>query len=233
MPLRFAARLGRRLRLIALAVLGLAAVGLWWTGALAELAHPERVRRLVDAAGPAAPLAFIALLVPLNPVFLAGAPIWISSTLFPLPLAIVYSIVGATVASAATHAFASYFGTEWATERIPNRLHKFRDRLEDNPVRSVATLRLLLWINPGVDLLMAVSSVPLRAYVFGTVIGIALPTALRVYVGHIGAEAMAGSNAWVWGLLVLAVLVLLGLRHLRNDRRRNAPDTNPIVDLHP
>jgi uncharacterized membrane protein YdjX (TVP38/TMEM64 family) len=233
LSLRLAARIGGRLRLVALALLGIVAVGLWWTGTLAELTHPERVRSLVDAAGPAAPLAFIALLIPLNPVFLAGAPIWISSTLFPLPLAIVYSIVGATLASAGTHALAAYFGTEWARERIPHRLHGFRDRIEDNPVRSVATLRLLLWINPGVDLLTAVSSVPPRAYVFGTVVGIALPTALRVYVGHLGAEAMAGSNAWLWGLLVVAVLALLGLRHFRNSRRRSALDAEPFADPQP
>ncbi len=220
-PLRLAARAGGRLRLVALASFAVVGIGLWWSGTLGRMIEPERIRNLVDAAGPAAPIAFIALLIPLNPVLLAGAPIWISSTVFPLHLAIIYSIIGATVASAGTHALASYFGREWARERIPHKLHGFRDRLETNPLKAVATLRLLLWINPGVDLLMAVSQVRPRDYLLGTIIGIALPTALRVYIGHVGIEAVGDSNAWIWAVIPIAIAATVGIRLYRKSRVRD------------
>ncbi len=224
LPLRLAARAGGRLRLALLVVIATAAITLWWTGILGELVEPDRIRALVAAAGPAAPVAFILLLIPLNPVFLAGAPIWISSTVFPLHLAVIYSIVGAVITSAATHSLARYFGQEWATTKIPTKLHGFRNRLEKRPLRAIATLRVLLWINPGVDLLMAVSKVRMRDYLLGTALGLALPTALRVYLVHAGIEAAGSgsSNVWMWALIPLAALALLGVTYYRKTKPQQA-----------
>jgi len=198
-------------------IVAAAAYGLWSSGAVAELTDPQRMRSLVGAAGSAAPLAFVFLLVSLNPFFLAGAPIWISSSLFPTPLAILYSIVGAVAASTATHLAARYAGADWARSRIPRGLHRFTERLEQRPLRSVGTLRMLLWLNPGVDFLMAVSQVRLRDYLLGTLIGISLPTALRVYVGQKGLEAAQGPNAWVLAGLLTMVLAVALVRRYRNS----------------
>lgn len=225
-PLRLAARVGARLRLLVLAAVAGIAILLWWNGTLGRMIEPDRIRAMADAAGPAAPLAFIVLLIPLNPVLLAGAPIWVSSTVFPLHLAIIYSIIGATVASAGTHALASYFGREWARERIPHKLHGFRDRLESHPLKTVATLRILLWINPGVDLLMAVSRVRPLDYLIGTLVGIALPTAVRVYIGYIGIEAVGDSNAWIWAVIPITIAAIVGFRLYRKSRTRNRDTEN-------
>ncbi len=225
--------LGARAALAAIAVAAVvvtAGYWLWSSGSVSELSDPQRIRGLVGAAGSAAPLAFIALLVSLNPFFLAGAPIWISSTLFPTPLAIAYSIVGAVVASTATHLAARYAGADWARSRIPRRLHRFTERVEQRPLRSVGALRMLLWINPGVDFLMAVSQVRLRDYLLGTLIGIALPTALRVYVGQKGIEAAQGPNAWVVAGLLTVVLALVLVRRYRSDAGAAAVELAPGDD---
>ena len=192
---------------------------LWWTGTLSQMVRPEVLRRLVTDAGPAAPLMFIAVLVPLNPFFLAGAPVWISSTLFPLHLAMVYSIAGVVIASAGTHAAARYLGRDWARGRIPKRIHRFGERLERNPLRGVATLRMLLWINPGVDLLTAVSQIRMRDYLLGTLLGIALPTVLRVYIGQKGIEAASGSPAWFWVTVALVAIAAVAVHRYRQANR--------------
>ncbi len=200
-------------------VLGVAILALWATGLLAELVQPERIRRVVEAAGSAAPLAFIALLVPLNLVFLAGLAIWISPSIFPLPLAILYSTVGAVVASAGSLVIGHFLGNEWARARVPKRLHRFEKRLEAKPVRTVFVLRTILWMNPGVDLLLAVLGVRWRDYLVGTVFGMVLPTGLRVYVGYKGFEVATGSSPW---LIVVAVSFLVLVVVLR---RRSADAT--------
>jgi uncharacterized membrane protein YdjX (TVP38/TMEM64 family) len=215
----------RRLRVALLLAGTVALVVLWWAGVLSELARPDHVRQLVARAGPAAPLAFIAIQIPLNLVFLAGVPVWIAATLWPLPLAIAYSIAGTVIASTSTYLLARRFGHRWAGARVSRRLHRFEKHIERKPLRTVATLRLLLWINPGVDLLMATARVPLRDYAAGTLIGLALPTALRVAIGDVGIDALSevvsggGSTAWPWLGAALATLGLVAfLRYRRGNR---------------
>lgn len=94
-----------------------------------------------------------------------------------------------------------------------------RERLEKNPLRAVAAMRMLLWINPGVDLLTAVAQVRLRDYLLGTLIGIVLPTALRVYIGQRGIEAAADSPVWFWTILAVAVLAAIMIRYYGKTSR--------------
>ena len=224
-PLLPPTRAVRRLRVLVLLTGVVGLVVLWWTGLLRELARPDHIRQLVQQAGPAAPLAFIAIQIPLNLVFLAGVPVWIAATLWPLPMAIAYSIAGTVIASTATYLLARQFGHRWAGARISRRLHRFEKHIDRTPLRTVATLRLLLWINPGVDLLMATARVPLRDYAAGTLIGLALPTALRVAIGDVGIDALSevvsggGSTAWPWLGAALAALGLVAfLRYRRGNR---------------
>lgn len=216
-------RAARRLRFAFLAVAGLAALVLWWSGIAADVAHPDRVREIVRSAGPWAPLAFVVLLIPLNLLFLAGAPVWISASLWPLPLAIAYSVAGTVIASTSTYLLARRFGHHWGGAGVPRRLRRIERRIDGKPVRTVATLRLLLWINPGVDLLMAAARVPLRHYVAGTFVGMLVPTALRVCIGDMGIEALSeiasGDDpaAWPW---LLAATVAVGAIALARRRRK-------------
>ena len=193
-----------------------------WNADLFEYASPERVRATVAAAGIAGPLIFIALLIPLNVFFLAGPPIWISATLWPTPLAVTYSIIGAVVASIGTYALARQLGRDWARSKIPARVRRYEDRLERNPVRMVATMRLVFWLNPGIDLLLAVSRVRRRDYVLATLVGMVPFTALRVVIGEKGVRAAAVAPQWFWPSVAAALAAALALRCYKVRARRAA-----------
>lgn len=233
-PLLPPTRAVRRLRLAVLVLGATALAGLWWTGILAELADPEKIRAVVQQAGPAAPLAFVALQIPLNLVFLAGVPVWIAATLWPLPLAIAYSIAGTVVASTSTYLLARRLGGRWAGARTSRRLRRFERHIDRKPLRTVATLRLLLWINPGVDLLMATARVAPRDYLLGTAAGLAVPTAARVAVGDVGIEALrkviSGEEPPAWGWLFTALAAVAVAVVLRRRRaRRDADGQTPVL----
>ncbi|HSB97196.1 MAG TPA: hypothetical protein VLC91_12150, partial [Spongiibacteraceae bacterium] len=64
---------------------------LWWSGTLAQLSDINWIRAKVEAAGWFGPLLFLLLVIVLFPLFLAGPLLWLSGTIWPLPLAITYS----------------------------------------------------------------------------------------------------------------------------------------------
>lgn len=193
-----------------------------WSGALAELADPERLRGLVRDAGPAGPVVFVAVVVILFPVLLAGPPIWLSGTLWPLPLAILYSALASAVASGIFYLLARRLGRDWAAARIPDRLRPYEARLEQRPLRTVVVLRLLLWINPAVDLLVGVSSVPTRSYVVGSVLVLAPLTVFHVTVPAKGIDLARALPRDFWPIAVgiLAALLVLGMAASRLRARR-------------
>lgn len=207
---------------ILLAIVAIAVAYAVWSGGLLDYAAPERIRAMVDAAGLAGPIIFIAMLVPLNFVFLAGPPIWISATLWPAPLAILYSACGAVLASAAAYAMARYFGREWARAKIPNNLLRFEERLERRPIRAVATMRVMFWLNPGIDLLIAVTRVRGRDYLVATVLALVPFTALRVLIGKKGIDAAMNAAPWFWPTVAGLVIAAIGLRWYQVKSRSSA-----------
>ncbi len=185
---------------------------LWWMGTLAELSDPDRLRVMVDDAGAAGPLAFVGLVLLLFPVMLAGPPIWLSGSLWPIPLAILYSAIASAVPSLLFYAAARRLGREWAADRIPARLRRYEERLEQHPLRTVVLLRLLLWINPAVDILVGVSAVSTRNYLIGSAIVLAPATVVHVVLPAKGIELAGDMPAWLWP--ALGVLLAVGLTSL-------------------
>lgn len=203
---------------IGFSVLALVA-GLWWTGALEQLSNTDRLRALVEDAGMAGPFVFIGLVVLLFPVFLAGPPIWLSGTIWPIPLAILYSAVASTVASVLFYGVARYLGHEWAAERIPEKVRRYEERLEQHPLRTLVLLRLLLWINPAVDILAGVSNVSTRSYLIGSAIALFPLTFVHVILPAKGVEFAGAAPDWL-GPAVLAAIVIVGA--VLFARRRSA-----------
>jgi uncharacterized membrane protein YdjX (TVP38/TMEM64 family) len=52
--------------------------------------------------------------------------------------------------------------------------------LEDRPIRTVALVRLVTWLSPGMTYALALSPVRLRDYVLGSALGILLPVAVFI-----------------------------------------------------
>lgn len=204
--------------LLILLVMVLAAAGLWSTGALDALAQPRVIQARVEAAGAWGPALYIALAMALFSVFMLAPPVWASGVLWPLPLAFAYSFAAGLLASVLTYLLAQQFGRRWAQEGMPARIRKWEARLRQHPFGTIVTLRLLLWANPLVDVLAAITDIPFPAYLVATVVGLILPTALHVSLGA-GGMAAANRLPW-WGWLIVAALLLLGTLVYRARRGR-------------
>lgn len=207
-------------RVIAALVILLGLAGLaWWTGALNELSDPALIRARVTAAGGWGPLLFIGMAVALFTVFMLAPAIWAAALLWPLPEAFSYSFIAALVGSIGTYALTRQLGCAWARERIPAGIRLWEERLGARPFATVLGLRLLLWANPLVDMLIAVNRIPVRTYVIGTLVGLLPPTAFHIALGAGGAEAMERLPWWAW--VLMAALLVGGIIAYRS--RRAAP----------
>jgi uncharacterized membrane protein YdjX (TVP38/TMEM64 family) len=71
----------------------------------------------------------------------------------------------------------------------------------------VLVLRLLLWANPLVDLLVGMSQAPFRAYFVGTVVGLAPITALNVILGKKGIDLATKAPGWLWAVLLISAAI--------------------------
>jgi uncharacterized membrane protein YdjX (TVP38/TMEM64 family) len=146
------------------------------------------------------------LCIALFPLFLLGPPVWASLTLWPAPLAILYSSIGCILASWLFYALARVVGRDWAQSRIPDRIKKYEERLVEHPIRTMLVMRLVIWANPAVDLLIGVSRVRPRDYVLATVVGLVPSTAMQVlFIGTgLGLALDLPREAW-WGVGAVAV----------------------------
>ena len=220
----------RRLAIGGSLLLAVAAIAVVASGRAGEFASVEHLTTLLERAGPLGPLLFIALIVALFPVFLIGPPVWASLALWPAPLAILYSSVGCFAASLLFYALARSFGQEWAQPRIPDRIRKYEERLVQQPFRTIVVMRLLIWANPAVDLLIGVSRVHPRDYLLATVVGLLPSTAAQVLVVGTGLGMALELPKQVWIAVGIAIGALVLARMLRNRRAAAAaggvrPDT--------
>jgi uncharacterized membrane protein YdjX (TVP38/TMEM64 family) len=205
-----------------LLLLALAVVALIASGRMSEFANPEYIAALLESAGPFGPILFVVLIVALFPVFLIGPPIWGSLALWPAPLAIFYSSVGCIVASVVVYVLARFLGQERAQHRIPEKIRKYEERLVTNPFRTILLLRVLLWANPAVDLLVGVSRVRPRDYLLATVVGLVPTTAFHVLAVGAGFGLALKLPGEVWIAVGLAIGAFVLVRTVRNRRAESA-----------
>jgi uncharacterized membrane protein YdjX (TVP38/TMEM64 family) len=198
----------------------------WATGLLGELTDPEAIRRRVLAAGAWGPVFFILLAVGSFTVFMLAPVIWVAGALWSLPEAFSYSWIAAMVGSVGTYAITRKLGRSWARERVPASIRLWEQRLEARPFATVMTLRVLLWANPLVDMLVAVTEIPVRTYLIATAIGMLMPTIFHVLVGAGGVELMNSMPWWGWVILVAG----LGLCYVLYRKLAPRQEAMHIVD---
>lgn len=199
----------------------------WGTGVLGQLTQPEVIRQHVAAAGAWGPLLFIAIAVALFGVFMLAPAIWAAGALWPLPEALSYSFIAALIASVGTYVLTRQLGRDWARARVPPSIRRWEESLEKRPFLTVMTLRFLLWANPLVDMLVAVSAIPVRVYVLSTLLGLVPPTVFHVLLGVGGLEVLGRLPWWGWVLLIV-VPAVGGLAYSQVRGRRAA--TVVVVD---
>jgi uncharacterized membrane protein YdjX (TVP38/TMEM64 family) len=204
---------------IGLALLfAVAAVAIIASGRADEFANADQLARLLDRAGPLGPILFIVLIVALFPVFLIGPPIWASLALWPAPLAILYSTIGCFIASVTFYTLARRFGQEWAQPRIPDKIRKYEDRLVEHPFRTILVMRLLIWANPAVDLLIGVSRVRPRDYLLATAVGLLPSTAAQILIVGTGLGMALELPNEIWATAAIVIGALWLVRALRKRR---------------
>lgn len=186
-----------------LAILVLLIGGLWWSGVLAPLSDPETIRAGVTAAGVWGPVLYIAIAMSLFFVFLLSPPVWASVALWPIPIAFVYSYIASVLASLLTYAVMRRFGREWARPRVPVGVRRWEAKLESRPFATILTMRFLLWANPLIDMLSAITDIPPRSYVVATLVGLLIPTACQIAIGVGGVAAVAVVPTWGWVAIAL------------------------------
>lgn len=205
-----------------LALIALAAVLVWWSGVLGDLADPELLRARVAAAGAWGPLLFVGMAVALFAVFMLAPAIWAAPLLWPLPEALTYSLIAALAGSVGTYWLTRQLGRQWARRRIPPRVRRWEERLEARPLATVVVLRLLLWANPLVDMLIAVNPMPVRTYMLGTCVGLVPPTAFHVALGAGGGMAIGLLPWWAWALAAGLLAVGIAAYRIAKVRRVDA-----------
>jgi uncharacterized membrane protein YdjX (TVP38/TMEM64 family) len=174
---------GRLVRLGVLAALLVAALfvryGTEWGASLST----AKVRELVQNAGAAGVLLFMAafaigelLHVP-GLVFVAAAVLsW--GRLAGGAIAYTGAIVSVSLSFAVVRGIGgkALAEVDWKARRW-RLVAKLMDQLERRPVATVAVLRMIMWIAPALNYALALSAVRFRDYLLGSAIGLALPLA--------------------------------------------------------
>jgi uncharacterized membrane protein YdjX (TVP38/TMEM64 family) len=157
----------------------------------------------------------------LFPLFLAGPLLWISGTIWPLPLAITYSCTAALLASFLYFFIARGLGQEWARRHIPAKIREYEAKLETYPARTIMVLRLFLWINPAVDFLIAITKIPATSYLIFTTVVFIPSTAMQVAIATLGIDFVTGLPVSILAVLGSVVALTVGaLIVLKRKARR-------------
>ena len=106
------------------------------------------------------------------------------------------SVVGATVGATVVFLAARYALADLLSTKLGSNMHKMENGFNENPLNYLLSLRLIplfpFWL---VNLIPALLNVPIKIYIFGTVIGIIPGTLMYSLVGDgVGALLEAGQD---------------------------------------
>src|SRR5262249_59503999 len=136
----------------------------------------DRMRALVDSAGPIGPLVCIGIFI--AGFFLPGPEIImvaIGGVLFGTVWGFVYSWIACILGTAAPFVLVRYSAQAWAQRALHNRFPRIRaldDRLEHHGVATVILLRLVLFLGPPLNWSLGASRVRAGDYALGPGIGL-------------------------------------------------------------
>ena len=121
---------------------------------------------------------------------------------------------------------ARFLAREWVSQRIPERLHRWDERLEHRGLQTVILVRLLLFLMPLAHWALGVSRVRFTPFVLGTAVGFVPGIAVLTYLGEGIANWISGRSSGGFSLVAGgAVALYLGLRLMRRYRQAGAqPD---------
>lgn len=148
------------------------------TGVSEELSR-ERIQEFMEGAGPWGFLLFVG-------IFAVGELVHVPGLVFVAAAILAYGelwgglagYLGALVSVTVSFLVVRGVGGQPLADVERPFLKRWLARLEQQPVRVVALLRLLLWMAPPLNYALAMSGVRFRDYLVGSALGLAPPIAL-------------------------------------------------------
>ena len=190
----------------------------------------ERMRVLIEDAGPLGPLVFIGIFI--SGFFLPGPEmlsVAFGGVLFGTVWGFVYSWIACIIGTALPFLLVRYGAQEWAQRALHDRFPRLRaldDRLEHHGVLTVALLRLVFLLAPPLNWSLGATRVRFRDYVLGTGLGILPGVGLTVFLADRISETGFSSELLTIEVIgpaaVLAVLIGIGIAVGRRMMRRSA-----------
>ena len=218
----------RRLLLLAVLLTGIAATLYWYD----RITVPE-IQAFVRGMGAWGPAMFM-LLYAIGPAFLVpGLPFDLAAGILFGPLwGTVYALVGATLGAAVAFLAARTVGRDWTEEKLSGPLKRMKEGVEKGGWEFVAFMRLVPVVPFNLlNYALGLTRIRLVPYALASFVFMAPSTAVYVYAGWAGGEALAGKGTvaeTMWPVLValvalgcLAALPRVVVRLSR--RRRNLP----------
>jgi len=218
----------RRLLLLAVLLTGIAATLYWYD----RITVPE-IQAFVRGMGAWGPAMFM-LLYAIGPAFLVpGLPFDLAAGILFGPLwGTVYALVGATLGAAIAFLAARTVGRDWTEEKLSGPLKRMKEGVEKGGWEFVAFMRLVPVVPFNLlNYALGLTRIRLVPYALASFVFMAPSTAVYVYAGWAGGEALAGKGTvaeTMWPVLValvalgcLAALPRVVVRLTK--RRRNLP----------
>jgi uncharacterized membrane protein YdjX (TVP38/TMEM64 family) len=129
-------------------------------------------------------LAFVAAFALLQPLGVAAHVFIVAAAVVWAPwVALLASWSGAVLAGCVAFGFARYVGRQWVQARLPPRLRAWDERLVERSLRTVITMRLLLFTFGPMQLMLGVSRVGFGAFVAGSAVGLLPMIAAETWLG--------------------------------------------------
>lgn len=177
----------RRLRIAGVVLLFVGSIALAKLTGLDAYLDRETVRSFMVDAGPWGFFAFLG-------IFAVGellhVPGWVfvgAATLaYGQPWASVAAYTGALVSVTLSFFVVRGIGGQSLSEIKRPIVRRIMGQLEDHPIRTVALLRLILWVTPALNYALAMSKLRFRDYFIGSALGLLLPMPLMsIFINEI------------------------------------------------
>lgn len=161
-----------RLRIAVLGAVAATLCALWWSGALDEVADPERVRALLAESGALGPLLWALAFACLEPFGMPGAAFLIPASLvWPPTLAIPLGVAASTGAGVVAFVLSGWIGREVLEARLPEGVRKRTAQARERGFRTALVVRLALFLFPPAHWALAISGIRFVPFVLGSAVG--------------------------------------------------------------
>lgn len=208
----------------------LGGLGLWAYLHRGEL-DPHALARAVHAAGPWAPLAFMALYAVATVALVPGSVLTLAGGVLFGPLAgTLYNLTGATLGATGAFLASRHLAADWVRRRVGGRAEQIVQGVEREDWRFVAFVRLVPLIPFNLlNYALGLTRIRVSRYIIASYLAMLPGTLAYTYLGYAGREAATGRADLVRkALLALALLAAAALLP-RLVRRWRAAEHPPAL----